>query len=156
VGFIALVVAIVGVAVSVGVSRSGFGPRSGLCSRYITIATPVLGAVYIAWLIYGPARARLAIQISLLALVCAGIPAQARFACAIGEARRAGYVKIERGLKRGVLTSRLLDESCRVLLCEPARLHEYIKMLQAARVGKFRFLVDDEIASKPEGHPTVR
>jgi hypothetical protein len=75
-GLCAVTVALLGVATSVGVSRSGSGPSAGLASRYTTILAPLISVLYVTWLLYGPASARRAIHISLLALICAGLPAQ--------------------------------------------------------------------------------
>ena len=81
-GLIAVLLSLLGVAAAVGVSRSGLGPGFGLSSRYISISAPLLSVFYIAWLLYGPNPARRAIHIGLLALVCAGIPANTRYALA--------------------------------------------------------------------------
>jgi hypothetical protein len=155
-GLIAVMVAMLGVAASVGLSRSGLGPGVGLSSRYITISAPALSVVYVAWLIYGPASARRAIHIGLLALVCAGIPAQIQLAHALGGGRRSQYVNIERGLRGGMPTSRLLDRACPALFPDRAVIYGAFKMLKAARVGNFRYLVDDGLAAKSDSHATVR
>ena len=44
-GLIAVILSMLGVAVAVGLSRSGLDSRAGLASRYVTIATPLLGAL---------------------------------------------------------------------------------------------------------------
>jgi hypothetical protein len=155
-GLIAMMTSLLGVAASVGLARSGLGPDAGLSSRYVTISMPLIGVVYFAWLLYGSTRARRAIHIGLLTLVCMGIPVQERYARAVGQGRRARYVQIECRLKSGVPTSRLLDLACRTLSPNRAELYECLKMLTAAQVGVFRYLVDDGLAVKPDSPGTVR
>ena len=79
-GLAAVIFSIIGVAVSVGVSRSGFGPGAGLASRYVCLAAPLLSALYVTWLIYTPARAQRALQASLLLVVCLSVPSSLQVA----------------------------------------------------------------------------
>jgi hypothetical protein len=157
-GLMAVLVSMLGVAVSVGYSRSGLGPGSGGHGRYITISMPLLGVVYIAWLLYGRAAARRAIHIGLLALICIGIPAQARYARGFGGFRRDFYIRIEGGLQRGMHPSRLLDLTHPVLYPDRAKIYECFQMLKQARVGKFRYLSDgrSESAIKPGSDTKLR
>jgi hypothetical protein len=155
-GLSAVLSSILIVALSVGYSRSGLGPGSGWCSRYITIAMPLLGVVYFAWLLYGSGAARRAIHIGLLALVCAGIPAQAEFARAIGAGRRVLYQRIEAGLQRGLPRSRVVDLAFPDLLAERDRLGACFQMLKEARVGKFGSMSDDRQATRPPSPTRVR
>ena len=55
-GLAAIIISMIGLAVSVGVSRSGFGPGMGLSSRYVVLAAPLLSVLYFTWLLYTPAR----------------------------------------------------------------------------------------------------
>ena len=57
-GLIAILVALLGAAASVGVARSGLGADMGMSSRYVTISVPLFGVFYFAWLVYGGRRAR--------------------------------------------------------------------------------------------------
>ena len=155
-GLIAVLSSMICVAAAVGLSRSGLGPGTGLNSRYVTISAPLLGVLYVTWLIYGTARAQRAVHTGLLALVCAGIPAQARFARAAGEGRRAFYVKLERGLKRGVPTSRLVDLACPALFPHRPEIDRAFKVLKTAGVGKFRCMVDDGLAARQETRTRIR
>jgi hypothetical protein len=138
------------------VSRSGTGPNAGLASRYTTILAPLICALYVTWLLYGPAPARRAIHISLLALICAGLPAQSRMARKIGRSRCALYVKIENALERGMPTSQILNMACPIFHPDRAMIYESFKMLQQARVGSFRYMVDDGLAAKYDGLSVVR
>jgi hypothetical protein len=155
-GLIALLVSISTVAVSIGISRSGFGPAAGLCSRYITISVPLLGAVYIAWMLYGHTLARRAIHISLLVLVCASIPTHSRFARTMGGGRRELYVSIERGLKRGMSHARLLDLSYPSLFVNRAWISLSFHRLKEAKVGNFRYMLEDGITIKADNQTDIR
>jgi hypothetical protein len=155
-GLCAVTVAFLSVAASVGLSRSGTGQSAGLASRYVTILAPLLSVLYVAWLLYGPSPVRRAVHIGLLALVCAGIPAQLRFAHELGRGRRDLYVKIERALESGMPSSRLLDVACPALFRKRAMIYESFKMLHQARVGSFRYLIDDGLAAKNDGSSVVR
>jgi hypothetical protein len=132
------------------------GPGNGWCSRYITIAMPMLGVVYFAWLLYGPTAARRAVHIGLLALICAGVPAQADFARIIGASRRALYVRIEAGLQRGLPRSRVVGLAYPELFPERDKLGEYFQMLKEARVGKFGSMSDDRQAGRQDAGTLVR
>jgi hypothetical protein len=152
-GLIAILLSQLGVAAAVGVSRAGLGPGSGMISRYISISAPLLSCIYITWLLYGPKPARRAIHVGLLALICAGIPANARSALGMGEGRRYGYIEVERSLRAG-LPAPLLMEQVRsrlwpVIFQGNSNIYECFKMLKVARVGKFRYFVDDDGAGTP-------
>jgi hypothetical protein len=149
-GLIALLLSIFCVAVLVGFSRSGLSPVAGLSSRYIPLSAPLLGVVYFAWMLYGATPARRVIHISLLSIVCAGIPAQVRFARAMGEGRRDLYVSIERGIKRGMTPSKLLDLTYPALYVDRVAISKSFQMLKDARVGKFRNMSDDSLAIKED------
>jgi hypothetical protein len=140
----AVFLSLLGVAAAVGVSRSGFGPGSGLASRYLTISAPLLSVFYIAWLLYGPNPARRAIHIGLLALVCATIPFNVLFALRIGEERRDYYVEIEHSLRAGVPASLLMKQLTPRLHPHPGYAYTRLRMLKAARIGMFRDFVDDK------------
>jgi hypothetical protein len=155
-GLIALLLSTLGVAFSVGISRSGLDPMAGLYSRYITLSLPLLGIVYFSWLLYGPAPARRAIHIGLLAVVCAGITTHLRTARSEGEVLRTLYVKLERGLRRGLPVSRLVDLSYPTLFPDRALMHGSFQMLKDARVGKFRDMVDDGLALKQGPSSRIR
>jgi len=154
-GLIAVLLSLLGVAASVGVSRSGLGPGFGLSSRYISISAPLLSVFYIAWLLYGPNPARRAIHIGLLALVCAGIPANTRYALRMGEYRRDLYIQVERSLRAGLPASLLMEQVTPGLYPDPGYTYECFKMLKAARVGMFRYFVDDKFSGGADARAAV-
>jgi hypothetical protein len=155
-GLIGVLMSQLSVAASVGFARSGLSPDFGMSSRYVTLSIPLLGIIYLAWLVYGGPRSRRVVHIGLLALVCAGSVVEARYACACGEYRRSRLVRIERGLKGGLPTSRLLDLACGTLSPDRPGLYECFRVLKAARIGKFGDLVDDGLSAKPETPDKVR
>jgi hypothetical protein len=153
-GLIAVILSMLGLAAAVGLSRSGLGPVSGLASRYITIAAPLLGALYIAWLMYGSPSARRVVHIGLLVLVCLAIPANAEIGRLIGKERRAALDQVEQGLKARMPASRLMSRVCPALLQDPDQARECFRMLKSARVGDFKYFVDDGVAAQDA--PPVR
>ena len=152
-GLAAVIFSIIGVAVSVGVSRSGFGPGAGLASRYVCLAAPLLSALYVTWLIYTPAQAQRALQACLLLVVCLSVPGSLQEAKDLGEPRLQCYRRMERSLQAGMSDSQILDLACPALLL-PNRnaASELLQMLRSSGFGKFKNLDDAHIAitSVPE------
>jgi hypothetical protein len=155
-GLLAILTSILIVALAVGYSRSGLGPGTGRCCRYITIVMPLLGVVYIAWLLYAPVLARRAIHVALLALICAGIPEQARFARRVGSFRRGLYCRVEAALQRGLPRSRVVDLAYPVLFPQRSELSTSFQLLKEGRVGKFRYMSDDRHAARPDDQVRVK
>ena len=74
----------------------------------------------------------------------------------LGRARRATSARIERGLINRVSTERLIDFASPALFPNRALVYESFKMLKKARVGKFRYMVDDGLAAKGDGSRMIR
>ena len=55
-GLFAIILSMLCVAAAVAVSRAALGGDRIMSSRYITLTTPLLCVVYVAWLLYGKAR----------------------------------------------------------------------------------------------------
>jgi hypothetical protein len=155
-GLSAVILAVLCVAAAVGVSRSGLGPASGLASRYITIAAPLLAAIYVAWLVCGPAPARWAIHIGLLALVCLAIPANREVGRLIGTERGAALRDVERGLAARMPASQLMGRVCPALLPDASSACDCFNMLKSARIGKFKYFIDDRLAADPAASSRIR
>jgi hypothetical protein len=151
----AVIVAMLIAAVAVGFSRSFMGPKFGLSSRYVTTSAPLLSVLYIAWLIFGPHRARRFVHGVLLTLVILAIPANIRFGVSLGEGRRMAYIGIERGLKAHLHVSMLVKKACPTLYPEPNVVLESFKMLKDAQVGSFKNL-DDRVAAAPDAASAIR
>lgn len=156
VGLIAVILSMLSAAAAVGLSRSGLGPGFGLTGRYIPISAPLLSALYVAWLAYGPAPARWVVHAGLLALVCLAVPANTEFGLRCGDYKRSVYLQVERGLEAGVPASQLMSQAGPLFPWKPKYVYECFKMLKAARIGKFKYFVDDRVAAAPEASTAVR
>jgi hypothetical protein len=79
-----------------------------------------------------------------------------RGARAEGEAHRTLYAKLERGLRRGLPASKLVDLACPALFVHRAVIYSHFQMLKDAKVGKFRDMADDGLALKQEPSSRIR
>jgi len=151
-GLAAVILSMMGVAISVGVSRSGFGPGAGLLSRYVSLATPLLSALYVTWLIYTPARPQRALQACLLLVVCLSVPGSLQKAKDRGDPARHCFRQMERSLRAGKPDSQILDLACPALYPHRQQAREMLEMLKSSGFGNFQHLDDARIAitSKPE------
>jgi hypothetical protein len=155
-GLIAVILSMLNLAAAVGLSRSSSSPDFGLTGRYIAIAAPLLCALYVAWLAYGPAPARWVIHASLLARVCLAVPANTEFALQWCDHQRSVYLQVERGLKTGVPASQLMSQASPLFPWKPRLVYESFKMLKAAGIGEFKYFVDDRVAAAPQASTAVR
>jgi hypothetical protein len=156
IGLIAIILALLGTAVAVGVSRSGLGPGAGLADRYVTIMAPLLCAIYIAWLVYAPARRRQWFSVGLLVVIVLMVPINGHRALDRGRAVRRIEQQVVRSLKAKVPASLIVSRACPDLFPTPDDLYNFFRMLRTARIGLFKDLVDDRIATAPEGSAGVR
>ncbi len=154
-GLFALILSMLSAAAAVGLSRSYFGAVGGRASRYVTIAAPLLCAVYVAWLAHGPSSAQRVVHIVLLALVCLAMPANIKFGLRFGEDRLSVYRSVERSLKARAHRSVLMRKACPALFPDPEIAYKCFKMLKDARVGDFANLVDDRVVDDPEAPTAV-
>jgi hypothetical protein len=152
----AIILAMLGMAAAVGWSRSGLGPGTGLSSRYVTLTAPMLGVLYVAWLTYGPPRARRLVDAGLLALVCLALPANVKSGLKYGAFARAGELRVEGALKARVPAAQLVQRHGRFVHPNPAVVAECFRMLKAARFGAFASLNDDRLAVSPDPLSAVR
>jgi hypothetical protein len=157
IGLAAVIMSIMGVAVSVGLARSGYGSWAGLAGRYVSLVVPLLSVLYFTWMLYTPARFQRALQTCLLLVVCANIPYAISGARQRDEPRLRYFRQVERSLKAGVSESRFLDDvACPP--CGPPRdaVANLVKLLRSPGFGKFKYLHDDQtdaqtaVISKPE------
>ncbi len=155
-GLIAIILAMLGTACAVGVSRSGLGPGVGRADRYITIMAPLLCTIYMAWLAYAPARRRQWFSIGLLILLVLMLPINFNRAIDRGRAVRRVERLVVRSLKTKVPASLIVSQACPGLYPSQDDLYNSFRMLKTARIGPFKDLVDDRIATAPEGSAGVR
>ncbi len=156
IGLIAIILSMLGIAVAVGLSRSGFGPGTGRADRYITLMTPLLAALYIAWLIYVPERARRWLQGGFLLVFALGVPGNTIYGIRLGERIRLAERRVERNLITKVPASLLIGRACPVLYPDPDIMYEQFKILKAARFGRFSDFVDDRMADRVDESTTIR
>jgi hypothetical protein len=155
-GLLAVILSMLGVAAALGVSRGGLGSNGTLLSRYVTLAVPLLGALYIAWLAYGRATARAGVHVALLALVASTLPGNDRFSRAYGQPIRDAARRVQLGLKDHAPAARILKAAYPTLHPDRAYARNRFEMLKAARFGAFAQFEDDRVATVPQDIPLRR
>ncbi|MBV8487921.1 MAG: hypothetical protein JO161_06545 [Planctomycetaceae bacterium] len=147
-GLAAVILSMMGVAVSVGVSRCGFGPGAGLASRYVTLAAPLLSVLYITWLIYSPGWRQRVLHACLLMAVSLSVPYSVEGARLRDRHRLRLYRTVEQSLKAGVSDSQFLDVACPGLFPLRNATAYLVKMLRSSKFGDFKYLHDDQEAAQ--------
>ncbi|MGO9596802.1 MAG: hypothetical protein ACLP7Q_02145 [Isosphaeraceae bacterium] len=147
-GLAAIIISMTGLAISVGVSRSGFGPGMGLSSRYVALAAPLLSVLYITWLLYTPARAQRLLQTCILLVVCISVPFALQGARQRDRVRLQLNRRVERSLKSGISNSQFLNVACPGLHPDRKLAAEYSSMLRSSEFGDFKYLHDDQGATQ--------
>ena len=127
-----------------------------MLSRYVTLAVPLLIAVYFSWLAYGRTRVRVSIHGILLALVILALPEGHRYSRKYGRSVLVAQERVEEGLKEHVPTPILLKRACPVLFPDRRYAHECFKLLKAARMGRFVEFEDDRVATAADPGGAVR
>jgi hypothetical protein len=155
-GLIAIILAMLATAIAIGMSRSGLGPGTALASRYITLTAPLLGALYIAWLVYGDRPARTAVHASLLAIACLVAPANIAFGLQYGRRVGVSEQRVERALRARAPSAELMRRACPAIYPDRNDAYECFQALKAAGFGEFKSFNDDRVASAPDPPPTVR
>jgi hypothetical protein len=154
-GLAAVILALVVMAAAVGVSRSGLHPLMGLSSRYVTIIAPLIGVLYIAWLVYGPPRVRKLIHAGLLAISCISLPTGTRAGLVYGRGARSAELRVEQALKDPVLSPSLMARVCPAIHPDTRVASACLAMLREVRMGPFEKR-DDRVAVAPEAPTLVR
>jgi hypothetical protein len=155
-GLMAIIASMLCVVGAVGVSRAAFGPSAILASRYVTLTIPLFCVLQIAWLTYGPARAREGIPAALLVLIAVTMPDTYRFSRRYCGSVRVAEQRVERGLKDHVPTAKLLKWASPVLYPDSHCVQERFRMLKVARMGLFTEFEESRVASSPSGATAVR
>jgi hypothetical protein len=127
-----------------------------MSSRYITLTTPLLCVVYVAWLVYGRPRTRLAVHLGLLILMCLAFPNGRRFSREYGTFVRNVERRVERRLRDHAPTPVLMKLVYPDFHSDRDLIRDSFKMLKAARVGAFTEYEDDRVATTPEAAGAVR
>jgi hypothetical protein len=155
-GLMAIVLSMLNLAVVIGFSRGGLGPIVPLMGRYVTLAFPLLAAIYIAWVEYGPPRVRVAIHTVLLALLVLTLPHNYRYATEYGRRVLIAEKRVERALKEHKPTAVLLKHAFPTLFPDRQYLHDSFRIMRAARMGLFADLEDDRVTTAADPGGAVR
>lgn len=142
-GLMAIIASMLAVAAAVGIGRSGFGPSAILVSRYITLAAPLLCALYVAWLVYGGPRSRAGILSLLLVMAGVALPDCYRYGKSYGWNARISQQRVERSLTDRVPQTPMKDEAILLIFPDAALARGYFRMLKQARLGAFVHYDDD-------------
>jgi hypothetical protein len=153
---LAIIVSMLAVAGAVGVSRAGFGPPAILASRYVTLTVPLLCVLYLAWLLYGNARARSAVSLGLLVMIAMALPDASSFGRNYGRHVRTCELRVERSLKDRDPWERLMSRACPAIYPHAEEAAAYFRMLRAARIGPFAELGEARIAAAAEPSGATR
>jgi hypothetical protein len=137
-GLIAVILSLLSVATAVGLSRSGLGPSSGLYSRYVTLTAPLIGVLYLAWLVYGLTLTRWLVHGCLLAILCMTLPANTKYGLKFGGRSRVSQLRVERALRGGISIPGLADKSLHGIYPDATYVRENLDMLRTARMGPFK------------------
>ena len=144
VGLIAVAAGVTGVAVAIGVSRSGWEGGSGLWWRYSLLVWPLLAAMYLVWVKFG----RKWVPIALCVVAALAFPFNTGTGMVKGAAVKSEYWAIEADAAAGLTAKKIVDaEATRragssgntaiVLQEVEGRSVRGIEMLRAARIGIF-------------------
>jgi hypothetical protein len=119
----------------------GFGRRDPEI-RYVTLALPAWCAAYFAWTLYGPPRARRAVQAMLALAVALAFLSNTRAGIAYGSDLRDKLRGFEREMTAGAPSSLLIARHVYIHAHHDVPT-DYMPLLRRAGVGAFRFLRDD-------------
>ncbi len=155
-GIVAVILSIVGVAAAVGLSRAGLSPPARLASRYVTLALPLLCALYVAWVIYGKGRARFAVHVVLLALMCTALPKAHRYSKWYGSTVCVAEQRVEQGLKDHLPTPQLMKLAYPAICSDAENARASFRLLKGARVGAFVNFDDERVAANDHDHDASR
>jgi hypothetical protein len=94
---------------AVGYGRAALVPSEGLPDRYVIAAVPTLVVSWLAWQMFGPPRARFAVQVSLLLAVALLVPRNVAEGYEFRDWYTAGMDAVERDLRAGAPVDVLVD-----------------------------------------------
>jgi hypothetical protein len=142
-GVLAVVAGVVGVAVVIGVGRAAMGDDRGLWSRYSMLSWPLLAAVYLSWVKYGPGTADGGLRKWVPAVLC--LAASAAFlpntgtGMLIGAAARARNIEMETDARAGMPADQFVEKHFPNTYDtgQDERAKRYIPLLREAHIGIF-------------------
>ncbi len=143
-GILAFLVAMVSLSLAIGYGRAGFGPGSGFCSRYVTLAVPLLGCVYFIWGLYGGRVLGNLTQMTLFALMYALLIPNMMSQLDEAKSFRRTAKAMEQDLCAGLPISVFIERHHgRFPYFQPIpkeTAQRDLMLLQRAAAGKFRYL----------------
>jgi hypothetical protein len=156
-GLLCMVAAVVILAVAVGWGRAGrIATGGGLSRRYALLAVPMLCAVFFAWELYGGRRWATRVQMALLIVAVALIPANTLKGLATRNWVQAGMNAVRQDIKTGMPRALLAERHGPFLLhWDGERLASGMRMLDVAGIAPFVGLREnfavEEIRVQPAG-----
>jgi len=145
-GLLAVTAGVTGVALAIGVGRSGWGAEMGLWSRYSLLTWPLLAAAYLVWVKIGRApssptvsRAAKWVPVALCVVAALAFPANIGTGILNGAAIKSTYSAIEADARVGMgaaeIVAREFPKSAQS--GQEDRAVHAIPLLRAARIGIF-------------------
>lgn len=135
--------AVAALAVATGWGRSGGGPTAGLQPRYATLAAPALAVAYLAFARFGSRVASRLVPMVFFAGFCVLFWPNAEEALRAGRGAKEHSNAFDQDLKAGEPLYRLVHRHVPWLHPSQQATHDYLDMLRAAGVGKFREIRPD-------------
>jgi hypothetical protein len=137
--------AIICLALGIGWGRAALKCQDpGLAPRYVTLAAPMLCAVYMISQTLGPRVLRPALGLWLLVLACLVSVPNVQEGLACGAAQRAILHRFERDLRSGMPCEELAARYENLIYPNRTRLARLMPMLHSARAGVFRYLREND------------
>jgi hypothetical protein len=142
-GLACALAAAVSLAAGTGWGRSGEAATAGLQPRYTTLAVPALFAGYFAFACYGPGPTRQFVPMVLLAGSCLLAWPNTEDGWSAGRNKGAQAEAFDRDLASGTPLFRLVRRYTPFLHPSQESLHESLRMLRIAGIGRFQTIQDD-------------
>lgn len=141
-GFLCFLAAAVGLAVAIGVGRSGYGPESGFMPRYVTLAVPLLCCIYLLGEAYATPVVSGRLRRVFLMVMCVAAAVNARKGLPRAADLTAPVRALEADVRLGIPPRFLAVRHCRQrgFAASQAALTRLLQTLRQARLGPYRKL----------------
>jgi hypothetical protein len=150
-GLLLFLVSIAALCAAVGFGRSSCG-GAGFPARYIVFGLPTLWCVYLAWILYVPAKATHTAQMALFTLVCATFLMNVETGIYIAKGTRQVNEAFKKDLRAGMAPLPLAERYAPHYFPPNARfLAESFCMLHRHQFGIFRYLNDPTDSHAAQG-----
>jgi hypothetical protein len=136
-GLGAVLLALLLLALEVGIARSGFGPRAGLAVRYAILGCPLIAHAYVVWDLYAPRPLLRGGRRVMLGLVLVLAPANVRSGLECGRDRRLGADAFERDLRAGLPAATIARLHAPTIYPDPLGFTLRLEALRMARATGF-------------------